>query len=156
MPRKSNGARTFIRIFIFTDSENYKRDFVCVSDVCKIHEKMFDIKEKGIYNIGTGKFSKVIINIKKQILNILIKTFIPIMFLAINSGCSLLYKDENSSKELNNKYNREIIINYSKAISKIPDNFLFYLERGRAKHDFGDYVGAIMDFNASLSINNFN
>ena len=43
------------KITIFTDSENYKRDFVCVSDVCKIHEKMFDIKEKGIYNIGTGK-----------------------------------------------------------------------------------------------------
>ena len=28
--------------------------YVC-PDICKIHEKMFDIKEKGIYNIGTGK-----------------------------------------------------------------------------------------------------
>ena len=42
------------KITIFTDSENYKRDFVCVSDICEIHEKMFDVKEKGVYNIGTG------------------------------------------------------------------------------------------------------
>ena len=36
---------------------------------------------------------------------------------------------------------------------KNPDNFLFYHERGKAKHDVGDYVGAIRDFNSSLSIN---
>ena len=42
------------KITIFTDSENYKRDFVCVSDICEIHEKMFDVNEKGVYNIGTG------------------------------------------------------------------------------------------------------
>ena len=23
-------------------------------DICEIHEKMFDVKEKGVYNIGTG------------------------------------------------------------------------------------------------------
>ena len=64
-----------------------------------------------------------------------------------------MYVEENSSKEPNNKFNREIISNYSKAISKIPDNSLFYLERGRAKHDYGDYAGAIKDFKYSLSLN---
>ena len=41
-------------IKLFENSENYKRDFVCVSDICEIHEKMLDINEKGVYNIGTG------------------------------------------------------------------------------------------------------
>ena len=27
---------------------------MCVSDICEIHEKMLDINEKGVYNIGTG------------------------------------------------------------------------------------------------------
>ena len=42
------------KIKLFENSENYKRDFVCVSDICEIHEKMLDINEKGVYNIGTG------------------------------------------------------------------------------------------------------
>jgi ADP-L-glycero-D-manno-heptose 6-epimerase len=42
------------KIKLFENSENYKRDFVCVSDICEIHEKMLDISEKGVYNIGTG------------------------------------------------------------------------------------------------------
>ena len=75
------------------------------------------------------------------------------MFLALASGCSYFYEFKNSSKELNNKYNREIISNFSKAISKNPENSLFYTERGRAKHDYEDYVGAIKDFNDSLSLN---
>jgi len=41
-------------ITLFENSEMYKRDFVCVEDVCKLHEKMFDVNAKGIFNVGTG------------------------------------------------------------------------------------------------------
>jgi len=41
-------------ITLFEDSENYKRDFVCVDDICRAHEKMFDSDARGIFNIGTG------------------------------------------------------------------------------------------------------
>jgi ADP-L-glycero-D-manno-heptose 6-epimerase len=41
-------------ITLFEDSENYKRDFVCVEDVCRVHEKMFDSAATGIFNVGTG------------------------------------------------------------------------------------------------------
>ena len=40
---------------MFEGSENYKRDFICVNDVCQIHEKMFQIDKSGIWNVGTGK-----------------------------------------------------------------------------------------------------
>jgi len=40
---------------LFENSEKYKRDFVCVDDICKLHEKMFDVDANGIYNVGTGK-----------------------------------------------------------------------------------------------------
>ena len=42
-------------IKVFEGSENYKRDFICVNDVCQIHEKMFQIDKSGIWNVGTGK-----------------------------------------------------------------------------------------------------
>jgi ADP-L-glycero-D-manno-heptose 6-epimerase len=41
-------------ITLFEDSDKYKRDFVCVDDICKLHEKMFDVKQSGIFNVGTG------------------------------------------------------------------------------------------------------
>lgn len=47
---------------LFDNSENYLRDFVCVNDIARLHEKMFDVKESGIYNVGTGRpisFAKV-------------------------------------------------------------------------------------------------
>ena len=43
------------QINLFKNSENYERDFVCVEDVCRVHEKMFDVKESGIWNVGTGR-----------------------------------------------------------------------------------------------------
>ena len=43
------------KIKVFENSENYKRDFVCVEDVCKVHEKMLGVDQSGIYNVGTGK-----------------------------------------------------------------------------------------------------
>ena len=42
-------------IKLFENSENYKRDFVSVEDVCKIHEKMLDVDQSGIFNVGTGE-----------------------------------------------------------------------------------------------------
>lgn len=47
-------AKETKKINLFEKSENYYRDFVCVDDVCKIHEAFFDIKESGIWNVGTG------------------------------------------------------------------------------------------------------
>lgn len=41
-------------ITLFENSEKYKRDFVCVEDICKLQEKMFDVKKSGIWNVGTG------------------------------------------------------------------------------------------------------
>lgn len=47
---KENGI-----IKLFENSENYLRDFVCVEDICRVHAKMFDVKESGIWNVGTGR-----------------------------------------------------------------------------------------------------
>lgn len=46
---KENGV-----VKLFENSDKYKRDFVCVEDLCKLHEKMFDVKQSGIFNAGTG------------------------------------------------------------------------------------------------------
>lgn len=42
-------------IKIFEGSENYYRDFVPVETIVDVHKKFFDVKETGIWNIGTGK-----------------------------------------------------------------------------------------------------
>lgn len=47
-------AKTQKKIIIFENSENYKRDFVCVHDVCKVHELMLHKQTSGIFNVGTG------------------------------------------------------------------------------------------------------
>jgi ADP-L-glycero-D-manno-heptose 6-epimerase len=41
-------------IKLFENSENYLRDFVCVDDVCDIHEQMLTKDVSGIFNVGTG------------------------------------------------------------------------------------------------------
>ena len=41
-------------IRLFENSDNFKRDFVCVEDLCRLHEKMFDVNTSGIWNAGTG------------------------------------------------------------------------------------------------------
>jgi len=41
-------------ISLFENSEKYKRDFVCVEDVCEIHYKMLQNSASGIFNIGTA------------------------------------------------------------------------------------------------------
>lgn len=47
-------AREKGRIQIFEGSEKFHRDFVCVEDICQIHEKFFDVEESGLWNVGTG------------------------------------------------------------------------------------------------------
>ena len=43
-------------IKLFENSENYKRDFICVTDICRIHvEFIKNVKESGIFNVGTGQ-----------------------------------------------------------------------------------------------------
>ena len=41
-------------IMLFENSDEYKRDFVCVDDICEVHEKMIDTEASGIFNVGTG------------------------------------------------------------------------------------------------------
>jgi ADP-L-glycero-D-manno-heptose 6-epimerase len=47
---KENGI-----IKLFENSKQYKRDFVCVEDLCRLHEKMFEVDQSGIFNAGTGR-----------------------------------------------------------------------------------------------------
>jgi ADP-L-glycero-D-manno-heptose 6-epimerase len=43
-------------IKLFENSDNYKRDFIAVEDVCRIHVKFINrVKESGIWNVGTGR-----------------------------------------------------------------------------------------------------
>ena len=42
-------------IKIFEGSDKFKRDFVCVDDICYIHEEMMKEGDSGIFNVGTGK-----------------------------------------------------------------------------------------------------
>lgn len=42
------------KITLFKGSENFYRDLIHVDDVCRIHEKFFEIEESGIWNVGTG------------------------------------------------------------------------------------------------------
>ena len=79
------------------------------------------------------------------------------MLLLNLTGCSLSFGRKNlSTDKSNNNINREIIKNYSKGLSREPNNFFFYLERGRAKHEYGDFKGAINDFNYAFKIYNSN
>lgn len=42
-------------IKVFENSDRYLRDFVPVEYVCKTHIDFFNVKESGIWNVGTGK-----------------------------------------------------------------------------------------------------
>ena len=91
--------------------------------------------------------------IKKQYLVIFAKVF-SCLLLALNfTSCSSSYEERKTLEKKHNNLNREIINNYSKAITKYPNNFNFYLERGKARQDFGDFRGAIDDFYNAFKIN---
>lgn len=56
-------------IKLFEGSENFKRDFVPVETVVDVHEKFFNVKESGVWNVGTGKprsFTEVANEIAKK------------------------------------------------------------------------------------------
>lgn len=42
-------------IKLFKNSDQYKRDCVCVYDVVRIHEQMMEQDVSGVFNLGTGK-----------------------------------------------------------------------------------------------------
>lgn len=42
-------------IKLFEGSENFKRDFIPVELVCKIHKHFLEVNETGIWNLGTGR-----------------------------------------------------------------------------------------------------
>lgn len=41
-------------IKLFENSDQYKRDFIHVNQVIDVHKKFFNIKESGVWNVGTG------------------------------------------------------------------------------------------------------
>ena len=43
------------KIKVFENSDTHFRDFVSVEQVCKTHIDFFDVKESGVWNVGTGK-----------------------------------------------------------------------------------------------------
>lgn len=51
----ANQAKETGVIKLFEGSENYFRDFVPVETVIDIHKQFFNVKESGIWNVGTGK-----------------------------------------------------------------------------------------------------
>jgi len=42
------------KIKLFHNSDQYLRDFIAVEDVCRVHQQFFDVKQSGIWNLGTG------------------------------------------------------------------------------------------------------
>ena len=42
-------------IKLFKGSENYHRDFIHVNDIINVHKKFLNYRDKGIWNLGTGK-----------------------------------------------------------------------------------------------------
>lgn len=59
------------KINLFYNSKFYKRDFVFVGDICKIHLKMMKIKVSGLFNIGRGRalsFEKIAQTVAKKYL----------------------------------------------------------------------------------------
>jgi ADP-L-glycero-D-manno-heptose 6-epimerase len=58
-------ARLLSKIKVFENSDNYHRDFIHVSEVLKIQKKFFDIKESGLWNVGTGS-TKSFLDVAKE------------------------------------------------------------------------------------------
>ena len=43
------------QVKVFRNSEQYRRDFIHVDEIVKLHKQFLNIKESGIWNFGTGK-----------------------------------------------------------------------------------------------------
>ena len=62
--RKQKNERGYIEVF--APAGKYKRDFIHVNDVIDYHIKFFNVKESGIWNIGTGE-TRSFLDIAKEI-----------------------------------------------------------------------------------------
>ena len=92
---------------------------------------------------------------KKINLNILNKLGLIIIALIISSCSNLLTtKEATISGEIKQK--KELIKSYSQEILKDPKNEKLIFDRGIAKYEYGDYKGAINDFNKAFEISNDN
>lgn len=62
-----NGA-----IHPFTGSDKFYRDYIHVADVCRIIEKMLELDENGIWNVGTGSATSIgeVADFMSKILNV--------------------------------------------------------------------------------------
>jgi ADP-L-glycero-D-manno-heptose 6-epimerase len=49
-----NQAKDKKCIEVFENSDNYKRDFICVHDICQIHKRFLGIDKSDVWNLGTG------------------------------------------------------------------------------------------------------
>lgn len=48
-------AKETSKIKLFHNSDSYRRDFVAVEDICRIHLEFIKLKQSGLWNIGTGQ-----------------------------------------------------------------------------------------------------
>lgn len=51
----SEQVKKFNQINLFTGSDTFYRDFIHVDEVVDMHLKFLEVKESGIWNVGTGK-----------------------------------------------------------------------------------------------------
>lgn len=62
-------AKKLKTISLFENSDQYKRDFVCVKDICQVHDQMDACPVSGIFNVGTGRavsFEKIALLIAEK------------------------------------------------------------------------------------------
>jgi len=76
-------------IILFENSENYHRDFVHVSKIIDVHKHFFNIKESGIWNIGTGQ-TQSFYDVAKYIAN---KHNAQIKFIPMPNNVKLQYQE---------------------------------------------------------------
>ena len=86
-------------------------------------------------------------------LNILNKSFL-IFISVIISGCSNLYITKESSITNEIKQQKEVIKSYTQLLLKDPKNEKIIFDRGIAQYEYGDYKGAINDFDKAFQISN--
>ena len=72
----------------------------------------------------------------------------------IISSCSNLITNKKSAITNEFKEQREIIDSYSKELIKDPNNEKLIFDRGIARYEYGDYEGAINDFDKAFYISN--
>ena len=90
---------------------------------------------------------------KKININILSRSALIIIPL-IASSCSNLSITKEATITNKIKQQKEVIKSYSQEILKDPKNEKLIFDRGISKYEYGDYKGAINDFNKAFQISN--